>query len=123
MMIIIIIIHLNFLKKPYYIRGKFFFLKDLGMECDIPENYAIWLVSAIGLSNTAGRLLSGVIKNFININSAMFALVCLCFSGIYSAIFFFCCNIYCITSFSCIFGVFTGDFFIIYYYHYLTSFV
>ncbi|KAK6641290.1 hypothetical protein RUM44_012999 [Polyplax serrata] len=86
------------------------FIKDFGMQCHVPKETSVWLVSAIGISNTAGRLASGIIKSFFKVNSALLVLTCLLISGLYSFVFLFCCNLGCLFSYSCVFGFFTAPF-------------
>ncbi|KAL0275610.1 UNVERIFIED_CONTAM: hypothetical protein PYX00_003412 [Menopon gallinae] len=47
----------------------YIFLRALAEEQNVKEEYSVWLVSAIGIANTCGRLISGVLMSCIRLNA------------------------------------------------------
>lgn len=41
----------------------YIFIKDCAIQAGVPERTAFWLISIIGLANTTGRILFGVLAN------------------------------------------------------------
>lgn len=46
----------------------YIFIKDTAIQAGVPERTAFWLISIIGLANTTGRILCGVLANLSCIN-------------------------------------------------------
>lgn len=70
---------------------------------------AVWLVSSMGISNTLGRIISGILASFTKTNSSIFVVVCTLITG---AISFLPCLHLTTESlflFSSFFGFFSGD--------------
>lgn len=81
---------------------------ELAKEGNVGEEQAVWLISAIGVTNTLGRLVSGIIKSFTKINAAMIIVVSLVISGGSCFITLFTVTVESLFVFACFFGFFTG---------------
>lgn len=57
----------------------YMFIKDRALQNGISENAAFWLISAIGFSNTVGRIGCGVLSSFPKIKPTW---ICFIFSSI-----------------------------------------
>lgn len=60
----------------------FMYLKGRAVEAKIPEVTGIWMVSTIGIANTVGRILCGVLSSFPRVNALLVNNVALTIGGI-----------------------------------------
>ncbi|CAG5118605.1 unnamed protein product [Candidula unifasciata] len=83
----------------------FVYVPDRALELGIPEDKAAFLISIIGITNTIGRVLTGVLINFLNLDCAAVTSGALLIAGIVTAICPFCHTYPSLAAVSAIFGV------------------
>ncbi|VEN48674.1 unnamed protein product [Callosobruchus maculatus] len=59
----------------------YIFLKDRAEQKGIPVDVAVWLISIVGISNTVGRILCGLVAMCRKVNSCLLSALCLIIGG------------------------------------------
>ncbi|XP_052784040.1 monocarboxylate transporter 12-like [Mya arenaria] len=86
----------------------FIFLTDRAVDEGISEEDAKWLVSAIGISNTVGRVLFGFLADRRGVNRLMLYNCALTICGVATALCPLCYNFSLLVVYACVFGLFIG---------------
>lgn len=86
----------------------FIFLTDRAVDEGISEENAKWLVSAIGISNTIGRVVFGFLADRKGVNRLMLYNTALTICGIATALCPLCYNFPLLIVYACVFGLFIG---------------
>ncbi|KAK3603741.1 hypothetical protein CHS0354_023355 [Potamilus streckersoni] len=86
----------------------FIYLPDRAVDEGISEDDAKWLVSAVGISNTVGRVLFGYISDKPIVNKLMLYNSALLICGVATALSPLCFNYELLLLYSCVFGLFIG---------------
>ena len=87
----------------------FIFLTDRAVDEGISEEDAKWLVSAIGISNTVGRVLFGFLADRKGVNRLMLYNSALTICGVATALCPLCYNYPLLVLYACVFGLFIGE--------------
>jgi predicted MFS family arabinose efflux permease len=88
----------------------YIFLPERGANMNLSENEIPWLISAIGISNTIGRVLFGYIADFKCINRLMLYNTVLVLCGLVSIFSYLCYNFAMLMVFSFLFGCMIGKY-------------
>ncbi|KAL3848224.1 hypothetical protein ACJMK2_019097 [Sinanodonta woodiana] len=86
----------------------FIYLPDRAIDEGISEDDAKWLVSAVGISNTVGRVLFGYISDKPKVNRLALYNSALLICGVATALSPLCFNYALLIVYSCVFGLFIG---------------
>lgn len=86
----------------------FIFLTDRAVDEGISDENAKWLVSAIGISNTFGRVVFGFLADRRGVNRLMLYNVALTICGVATALCPLCYNYPLLVIYACVFGLFIG---------------
>ncbi|BFZ25543.1 hypothetical protein BsWGS_28582 [Bradybaena similaris] len=83
----------------------FVYVPDRAQELGISEDQAAFLISIIGITNTIGRVMTGVLINFLNLDCAAVTSGALLLAGVVTVICPFCHTYPSLAAVSAIFGV------------------
>ncbi|CAG5134290.1 unnamed protein product [Candidula unifasciata] len=83
----------------------FVYVPDRAKQIGIEEDSAAFLLSIIGITNTVGRVLTGVVINFLNIDCLLVTSVALALAGVVTAAFPLCLSYTALATLSAVFGV------------------
>ncbi|BFZ13913.1 hypothetical protein BsWGS_16952 [Bradybaena similaris] len=83
----------------------FVYVPDRAKQIGIQEDKAAFLLSIIGITNTVGRVLTGVVINFLNIDCLLVTSVALALAGVVTAACPLCYSYASLAAASAIFGV------------------
>ncbi|XP_059179084.1 monocarboxylate transporter 12-like [Physella acuta] len=83
----------------------FVYVPERALKIGIGPEESAFLLSIIGITNTVGRVATGVIINFVNIKSVMVTSVALCLCGVMTIVFPFCHNYGSLAAVAAIFGL------------------
>ncbi|XP_060597365.1 monocarboxylate transporter 12-like [Ruditapes philippinarum] len=86
----------------------FIFLYDRAIEMGIDTASAKWLGAIIGITNTVGRVFSGILADKLKINKIMLFSSAIIVVGVSTAICPLCTNFTWLVAFSCVFGLSYG---------------
>ncbi|XP_060563281.1 monocarboxylate transporter 5-like [Ruditapes philippinarum] len=86
----------------------FIFLTDRAVDEGISPEDAKWLVSAIGISNTVGRVLFGFLADRQGVNRLMLYNTALTICGVATALCPLCYSYSLLVLYACVFGLFIG---------------
>ena len=86
----------------------FIFLTDRAVDEGIDAESAKWLVSAIGISNTFGRVFFGFLADRKGVNRLMLYNTSLTICGVATALCPLCYNFPLLLLYACVFGLFIG---------------
>lgn len=76
-----ILLSLNAIFASFGYYTPYMFVKDRAVQKNIPEETAFWLISAIGVMNTLGRIACGILGTFPKIRAAWISFFCLTVGG------------------------------------------
>uniref|UniRef100_A0A0B7BLW9 Major facilitator superfamily (MFS) profile domain-containing protein n=1 Tax=Arion vulgaris TaxID=1028688 RepID=A0A0B7BLW9_9EUPU len=88
----------------------FVYIPDRAEQLGISEDKAAFLISIIGITNTVGRVMTGVLINFLNLDCGTVTSVALMIAGIVTIVCPFCHNYPALAIVSAIFGVCVGSY-------------
>lgn len=63
---LLIALHASFLCMGFF--TTYIFIKDTAIQAGVPDRTAFWLISIIGVANTTGRIVCGVLANLPNVD-------------------------------------------------------
>jgi hypothetical protein len=86
----------------------YIFLPARGVDRGLSEQESAWLISAVGISNTIGRVVFGYIADFKFVNRLMMYNTALVLCGLASIFSFLCFNFMLLLLYSFIFGLLIG---------------
>lgn len=86
----------------------FIFLTDRAVDEGIDEESAKWLVSAIGISNTVGRVVFGFLADRQGVNRLALYNTALTICGVATALCPLCSSYPLLVLYACVFGLFIG---------------
>jgi predicted MFS family arabinose efflux permease len=89
----------------------FIYIVDQAISMGINANKADLLLSTIGISNTVGRIILGVVSNLKNVNRLYLYSTVITICGIATAIEPFCTNFTGLFIYAIVFGITSGNFF------------
>ncbi|KAL4228580.1 hypothetical protein ACF0H5_011630 [Mactra antiquata] len=84
------------------------FIVDRAMMAGIDKTNASFLLSVIGITNTIGRVISGILADFNSVNSLMLNNVCMLIAGVAIFLTPFCNTYPLLVLAALVFGLFTG---------------
>lgn len=77
-----VLLSLNAIFTSFGYYTPYMFVTDRAVQKDIPEEYAFWLISAIGVMSTFGRIVCGILGTFPKIRAEWISFFCLAVGGV-----------------------------------------